>query len=136
MTLSFPGNVLLLAAALGGCLVWSLPMTPEQEQELRTDVRPITYQLAHVAKSEAESEYVGRIPPHDEHSVEEDPEFAVHLVEQLEAAGVESADRRALSTLSYKELVRLLALWHINQERNVYEANGPDQQPDQAIDAR
>uniref|UniRef100_A0A6P4EUB6 Uncharacterized protein LOC108044245 n=1 Tax=Drosophila rhopaloa TaxID=1041015 RepID=A0A6P4EUB6_DRORH len=126
-----PGNVLFLVI-LGLCLAWSLPMTPENELG---DLQPVGYQLPRMAKSEAESEFVGRIAPKGEHSAEEDKEYVITLVEQLNSAGVKASDNRDLKTLSYEELVRLLALWHLSQERHIYEANGPDEQPDQAIDA-
>jgi len=36
--------------------------------------------------------------------------------------------------MNYGELIRLLALWKMSQDRNVYVAKGPEVQPDQAID--
>ncbi|XP_016978668.2 uncharacterized protein LOC108044245 [Drosophila rhopaloa] len=125
-----PGNVLFLVI-LGLCLAWSLPMTPENELG---DLQPVGYQLPRMAKSEAESEFFGRIAPKGEHSAEEDKEYVITL-EQLNSAGVKASDNRDSKSLSYRELVRLLALWHLSQERHIYEANGPDEQPDQAIDA-
>ncbi|TDG39552.1 hypothetical protein AWZ03_014028 [Drosophila navojoa] len=44
------------------------------------------------------------------------------IVEQLRAAGVHTSEQKPLNTLSYKELTRLLALWHMAQGRNYYEA--------------
>ncbi|KAI8035117.1 uncharacterized protein LOC128260973 [Drosophila gunungcola] len=132
-----PGNVLFLVILGLVCPSHSLPMTPENE--LRELDHQLGHQMGHqqprMAKSEVESEFVGRIAPNGEHSVEEDPEHAIALLEELEEAGVKSTDDRPLHILSYNELLRLLALWHLNQNRNVYEANGPDKQPDQAIDA-
>ncbi|EDX02975.1 uncharacterized protein LOC6526050 [Drosophila yakuba] len=121
-------------------LASSLPMTPEQE--LKDVQEPLgqqqqQQQQQRMVKSEAESEFVGRIAPRNEHNPEEEQEYdAVTLVEELEAAGVKLADRRDLRKLTYTELARLLALWHLSQNRNVYNAKGPEEQPNQAIDAR
>ncbi|XP_023175927.1 uncharacterized protein LOC111602847 [Drosophila hydei] len=51
------------------------------------------------------------------------------IVEQLRAAGVHTSEQQALNTLSYKELTRLLALWHMAQGRNYYEASDNRVQP-------
>ncbi|XP_017085604.1 uncharacterized protein LOC108117599 [Drosophila eugracilis] len=131
-----PGNipVLFLVLILGVCLASALPMTAEQEQK---GLQSVGSKSNRMVKSEAESEFIGRIPPNGDDSSEEPAQYdIVTLVEELEAAGVQSADRRDLHTLTYKELVRLLALWHLAQTRNVYDSKGPDEQPDQAIDAR
>ncbi|EDV46129.1 uncharacterized protein LOC6551416 [Drosophila erecta] len=124
-------------------LASSLPMTPEQE--LKDVDEPLRQQpqqqVQRMVKSEAvpdsdsESEFVGRIAPHNEQNPEDVQEYdAVTLVEELEAAGVQLAGRQDLRKLTYTELVRLLALWHLSQNRNVYNAKGPEEQPNQAID--
>ncbi|XP_064537169.1 uncharacterized protein LOC135427560 [Drosophila montana] len=46
------------------------------------------------------------------------------IVEELRAAGIQTSEQKPLPTLSYKELTRLLALWHMTQGRNFYEAEG------------
>ncbi|XP_043661330.1 uncharacterized protein LOC122625310 [Drosophila teissieri] len=122
-------------------LASSLPMTPEQE--LKDEQEPLGQQQQQqqqhhrMVKSEAESEFVGRIAPRNEHNPEEEQEYnTVTLVEQLEAAGVQLGDRRDLRKLTYTELARVLALWHLSQNRNIYNAKGPEEQPSQAIDAR
>ncbi|EDW45753.1 uncharacterized protein LOC6617592 [Drosophila sechellia] len=124
-------------------LASSLPMTPEQE--LKDVDEPLGQQRQHkqqqvhqrMVKSEAvpESEFVGRIAPRDEQNPEDEYD-AVTLVEELEAVGVKLADRRDLRKLTFTELARLLALWHLSQNRNVYNAKGPEEQPNQAIDER
>lgn len=123
----------------------SLPMNPEQELkdvdeplgQQRQHKQQHVQQMQRMVKSEAvpESEFVGRIAPRDEQNPEDEYD-AVTLVEELEAAGVKLADRRDLRKLTYTELARLLALWHLSQNRNVYNAKGPEEQPNQAIDER
>lgn len=123
----------------------SLPMNPEQELkdvdeplgQQRQYKQQHVQQMQRMVKSEAvpESEFVGRIAPRDEQNPEDEYD-AVTLVEELEAAGVKLADRRDLRKLTYTELARLLALWHLSQNRNVYNAKGPEEQPNQAIDER
>ncbi|XP_017109110.2 uncharacterized protein [Drosophila bipectinata] len=117
-----PGRVLLLVmlailCATTGC--HSLPMTNEDldlvalgsvEEEPKEQTGPV------------ESQFVGRIAPRKEIGGEEQPEQFETFVRELEAAGVRTAERRDLRTLSYKELTRLLALWHLSQGRNYYEA--------------
>ncbi|KAL7742487.1 hypothetical protein ACLKA6_010182 [Drosophila palustris] len=59
----------------------------------------------------------------EEETVEQRPGLFDTIVEQLHAAGVQTADKRQLQTLSYKELTRLLALWHLSARSNYYEAS-------------
>eukprot|EP00099_Drosophila_melanogaster_P016826 NP_572654.1 uncharacterized protein Dmel_CG15209 [Drosophila melanogaster] len=123
----------------------SLPMNPEQELkdvdeplgQQRQHKQQHVQQMQRMVKSEAvpESEFVGKIAPRNEQNPEDEYD-AVTLVEELEAAGVKLADRRDLRKLTYTELARLLALWHLSQNRNVYNAKGPEEQPNQAIDER
>lgn len=123
----------------------SLPMNPEQELkdvdeplgQQRQHKQQHVQQMQRMVKSEAvpESEFVGKIAPRNEQNPEDEYD-AVTLVEELEAAGVKLADRRDLRKLTYTELARLLAIWHLSQNRNVYNAKGPEEQPNQAIDER
>ncbi|XP_017002290.2 uncharacterized protein [Drosophila takahashii] len=130
---SIPGSIPLLSflVILGACLAWSLPMNPDQQ-----DREPVGQQYNGVAKSES---FVGRVAAKNQnindHTAEDRALFdIVELRNDLEAAGVVSGDKRELHQLTYTELVRLLALWHLSQTRNVYEARGPEEQPDQALD--
>ncbi|XP_037727499.1 uncharacterized protein LOC119558246 [Drosophila subpulchrella] len=131
---SIPGNIpVLFLVILGASLAWSLPINPDQDQK---DLKPVGQQFNQMANSDAESEFIERIPPRGQHSSEEEKAQydVVTLLDMLESAGVTSADNRELHSLSYGELIRLLALWKMSQDRNVYVAKGPEVQPDQAID--
>ncbi|XP_030378950.1 uncharacterized protein LOC115627420 [Scaptodrosophila lebanonensis] len=44
------------------------------------------------------------------------------FVQELRSAGVQTAERRDLETLGYRELTRLLGLLHLTQERSYYTA--------------
>ncbi|XP_044572830.1 uncharacterized protein LOC123257511 [Drosophila ananassae] len=122
-----PGRVHLLAllailCATSGC--HSLPMTNE---DLDLVALASVEELGHHPRKEQtpsppESQFVGRIPPKKETDGEVQPDQFETFVKELEAAGVKTAERRDLRTLTYKELTRLLALWHLSQGRNYYEA--------------
>ncbi|XP_016951834.1 uncharacterized protein LOC108025750 [Drosophila biarmipes] len=124
-----PGNIpVLLLVILGASLAWSLPMNPDEDRE------PVGQQGNLVTKNTAESQFIERIPPRGEHSSEEKSQFqVVELLEMLENAGVRTAEQ--LHKLTYGELIRLLAVWKMSQDRNVYVAKGPQDQPDQDIES-
>ncbi|XP_017029012.1 uncharacterized protein [Drosophila kikkawai] len=110
-----PRSILLLI--LGICMAQALPMTND-DQEL-TALESVEESLPLNRRSE--SEFVSRIAPRHQENPEEEQQFDT-LVRELQAAGVHTADRRALRTLTYKELVRLLALYQLAQGRNYYDA--------------
>lgn len=103
--------VLLLAVV---ALATPLPMTNDAEFVSIDSSEKAPHELPHmvIAPRKLEDELV-----------EQRPGLFDTIVEQLHAAGVQTADKRQLQTLSYKELTRLLALWHLTQRRNYYEAN-------------
>lgn len=121
-----PGRVLplvLLAilCATSGC--HSLPMTNEDlDLVALASVEELGHQPRKEQTTPPESQFVERIAPKKESDGEVQPDQFETFVKELEAAGVKTAERRDLRTLTYKELTRLLALWHLSQGRNYYEA--------------
>lgn len=105
-------SMLLLAVA------YALPMTNDDEPLVSLDSveeLPPARELPHMV-----------IPvkkPIEEESTEERPGLFNTIVQELRAAGVQTSEKRELQTLSYRELTRLLALWHLASGRNFYEAN-------------
>ncbi|XP_060664633.1 uncharacterized protein LOC132797128 [Drosophila nasuta] len=116
--------VLLLLVALIAQLSAALPMTNDAElvaldsnEEKSSDARASAGQrqeTAHMVIAPRKLE---------EEPVEPRSAMFDTIVEELHAAGVQTADKRQLETLSYKDLTRLLALWHLTQRRTYYEAD-------------
>lgn len=132
------GNVLLLLI-LGACLAQTraLPMTNDDQELTSLDSVEHVEEPAKAHARAQESQFVGRIAPRNLAGSEERPEEQFDtFVTELQAAGVRTADRRDLHTLSYKELAQLLALYQLSQGRNYYEAEGHKEppKPNQAID--
>ncbi|XP_020805504.1 uncharacterized protein LOC110181912 [Drosophila serrata] len=118
-----PGNILLLLLILGICMARAMPMTNDDQELTALDSVEQSLPLLPTGHRRPESEFVGRIAPKVQEASEERPEEQFDtLVQELQAAGVHTADRRALHTLTYKELVRLLALYQLAQGRNYYDA--------------
>ncbi|XP_001355398.2 uncharacterized protein [Drosophila pseudoobscura] len=104
---------LLLAAGTSN----ALPMTNDLELVAALDAME-------PAAAAAQPSHISRIAARGEATAHEDrPELFNTIVQELKAAGVYTAERQDLHTLSYKELTRLLALWHLSSGRNYYEAS-------------
>lgn len=90
-----------------------LPMTNDADLVSLSSASEESHELPHMVIAPRKLE---------QEMVEERPGLFDTIVEQLHAAGVQTADKRQLQTLSYKELTRLLALWHLTQRSHYYEA--------------
>ncbi|XP_062141335.1 uncharacterized protein LOC133849339 [Drosophila sulfurigaster albostrigata] len=118
--------VLLLLVALIAQLSAALPMTNDaelvaldsnEEKSEKSDARASAGQRQEAAHMVIAPRKL------DEEPVEPRSAMFDTIVEELHAAGVQTADKRQLETLSYKDLTRLLALWHLTQRRTYYEAD-------------
>ncbi|SPP89294.1 uncharacterized protein LOC117590813 [Drosophila guanche] len=124
----FPG-LLGLGLVLAGLLLAAgtlnaLPMTNDLELVAAFDgIEPVQESAAAAA---AQPSHISRIAARGEvvaTAQEDRPELFNTIVQELYSAGVYTAERRDLNTLSYKELIRLLGLWHLSSGRNYYEAS-------------
>ncbi|XP_034489939.1 uncharacterized protein LOC117793666 isoform X1 [Drosophila innubila] len=95
-------------------LATPLPMTNDADLVSLSSTNKESHELPHMVIAPRKLE---------EEQVEERPGLFDTIVEQLHAAGVQTADKRQLQTLSYKELTRLLALWHLTQRSTYYDAS-------------
>ncbi|XP_034671125.1 uncharacterized protein LOC117903301 [Drosophila subobscura] len=125
----FPG-LLGLGLVLAGLLLAAgtlnaLPMTNDLELVAAFDaMEPVPEAAA--AAAAAQPSHISRIAARGKvvaTAQEDRPELFNTIVQELQSAGVYTAERRDLNTLSYKELTRLLGLWHLSSGRNYYEAS-------------
>lgn len=96
----------------------ALPMTNDDEPLVSLDSveeLPPARELPHMV--------IAAKKPSEEKSTEERPGLFDTIIQELREAGVQTSEKRELQTLSYRELTRLLALWHLASGRNFYEAN-------------
>ncbi|XP_068139832.1 uncharacterized protein [Drosophila tropicalis] len=101
-------------------LALPLPMTNDQELVAADSIEQDQQQQG--SELETESTYISRIGGRNNNNNDDHPKEFDTFVEELQTAGVQMANRQDLRTLSYKELARLLALWHLSHERNFYES--------------
>ncbi|BFF99924.1 uncharacterized protein DMAD_00047 [Drosophila madeirensis] len=102
----------------------ALPMTNDLELVAAFDAMEPVPEAA--AAAAAQPSHISRIAARGEvvaTAQEDRPELFNTIVQELQSAGVYTAERRDLNTLSYKELTRLLGLWHLSSGRNYYEAS-------------
>ncbi|EDW78475.2 uncharacterized protein Dwil_GK16452 [Drosophila willistoni] len=98
-----------------------LPMTNDQELVAVDSIEQDQQQQG--SDLETESTNIARIAGRNSNNNNNDhPKEFDTFVEELQTAGVQMANRQNIQTLSYKELTRLLALWHLSHERNFYES--------------
>lgn len=96
----------------------AIPMTNDDEPLVSLDSveeQPPARELPHMV--------IAAKKPIEVEPTEERPGLFDTIVQELRAAGVQTSEKRELQTLSYRELTRLLALWHLASGRNFYEAN-------------
>lgn len=109
-----------LAMVLLATIALSTPMPMANEDEL------VALDSVEQVEQPQDMRHILKIAPKqaDTELVEDRTGVYDTIVEQLRAAGVQTSEQKPLQTLSYKELSRLLALWHMSQGRNYYEAEG------------